>query len=68
MACAVPFSFILIVLLVLLVLPVGGLGAASGWYTQFLLLFLFPFSTARLGQRLALERHPRFVCFLVRTN
>ena len=26
--------------------------SASGWYTQFLLLFLFfPFSTARFGQR-----------------
>ena len=43
-----------LVLLVLLVLPVGGLGVASGWYTQFLLLFLFfSFSTARFGQRLA---------------
>ena len=39
-----------LVLLVLLVLPVGGLGVASGWYTQSFLLFLFiPFSTARLG-------------------
>ena len=45
----VSFSFIS-----LLVLPVGGLGVASGWYTQFLLLFLFfPCSTARFGQRLA---------------
>ena len=45
----VSFSFISF-----LVLPVGGLCVASGWYTQFLLLFLFfPFSTARFGQRLA---------------
>ena len=43
-----------LVSLVLLVLPVGGLGVASGWYTQFLLLFLFfPFSTAWFRQRLA---------------
>ena len=35
-----------LVLLVVLVLPVGGLCVASGWHTQFLLLFLFlPFST-----------------------
>ena len=39
-----------LVLFVLLVLPVGGLGVACGWYTHFLLLFLFfPFSTAQLG-------------------
>ena len=48
-ACAVSFSF----LLVLLVLPMGGLCVASGWYTQFLLFLFFPFSTARFGQRLA---------------
>ena len=44
------FCFLL-VLLVLLVLPVGGLGVASGGFTQFfLVLFLvFPFSTTRLG-------------------
>ena len=41
-ACAVSFSFI------------SCTCSASGWFTQFLFLFLFfPLSTARFGQRLA---------------
>ena len=60
------------VLLVLLVLPVGGLGVASGGgFTQFLLLLLllsflfFPFSTARLGSAcLAASRIQGLCAFL----
>ena len=62
-----------LVLLVLFVLPVGGLGVASGGggegLTQFLLLLLsflfFPFSTARLGSAcLAASRTQGLCAFL----
>ena len=58
-----------LVLLVLFVLPVGGLGVASGGgLTQFLLLLsflFFPFSTARLGSScLAASRTQGLCAFL----
>ena len=64
-----------LVLLVLLVLPVGGLGVAigkGGWVTQFLLSLLsllsflfFPFSTAWLGSAcLAASRTQGLCAFL----
>ena len=61
------FCFLL-VLLVLLVLPVGGLGVASGGFTQFffVVVLIFPILDRSVGQRLPCsEPHPRFVCFLV---
>ena len=52
-----------LVLLVLLVLPVGGLGVASGWYTQFLLLFLFfPLLDRSVWAVLGLKRAAPKVC------
>ena len=61
------FCFLL-VLLVLLVLPVGGLGVASGGFTQFffVVVLIFPVLDRSVGQRgPCSEPHPRFVCFLV---
>lgn len=53
-----------LVLLVLLVMPVGGLGVASGGFAQFLLLFFFlffPVLDRSVGQRLPCsEPHLRF--------
>ena len=62
------FCFVL-VLLILLVLPVGGLGVASRAFTQFfvvVVVLIFPVLDRSVGQRLPCsEPHPRFVCFLV---
>ena len=59
------FCFLL-VLLVLLVLPVGGLGVASGGLRSFFVVIIFLVLDRSVGQRLPCsETHPRFVCFLV---
>ena len=61
-----------LVLLVLLVLPVGGLGVpigGGGGYAVFVVVvvvLIFPVLDHSVGQRLPCsEPHPRFVCFLV---
>ena len=59
-----------LVLLVLFVLPVGGLGVAiGGAYAVFVVVVvvpIFPVLDRSVGQRLPCsEPHPRFVCFLV---